>query len=430
MQVGDASCTTACVPVVTVRAGDRAIFLPATGPRDVEGKGSGFDQSTLDRARYWHVFDTDRTLYRRTDTVNTWGVVRDRDTGEVPEAVTIRLTAYAEDADDVEGPPLSIITVHPNGYGAFSGSIALDDLPEGNYRLDLKAADDLIASTDFAIDRILKPAYRLDVTTGRRVYIQGDRIRVTAHATFYEGTPVPGVALRSDGFVERSFVTDATGTATLLTTAKFSDDEDEGVSTRSVNVTPARPEEGEIAGGSREIMVFPSSWTIDATAEVRAGRVRVTGDLHVVDRDRLEREMAAGHDAWNLDPAGAPVAGKTVTATFTEFIPHREQTGTRYDFIEKKVVPVYDYTSTERDAGTIKVKTDRDGDFSVSIPTSAKGVSTGFACRRPIPTVMQPAGRAGHTRPGKGARPRGHCSSRPTTASTPKVCSASATGST
>ena len=41
------------------------------------------------------------------------------------------------------------------------------------------------------------------------------------------------------------------------------------MSTRSVNVTPARAEEGEIAGASREIMVFPSSWTIDATAEVR-----------------------------------------------------------------------------------------------------------------------------------------------------------------
>ena len=72
-------------------------------------------------------------------------------------------------------------------------------------------------------------------------------------------------------------------------------------------------------------------------------------------------------------PRERPLAGKTITATFTEFIPHREQTGTRYDFIEKKVVPVYDYTSTERDAGTIKVKTDRDGDFSVSIPMSDRG---------------------------------------------------------
>ena len=63
---------------------------------------------------------------------------------------------------------------------------------------------------------------------------------------------------------------------------------------RTVSVTPARAEEGEIAGGSREIMVFPSSWTIDATAELRAGRVRVSGALHVVDRDRLEREIAAG----------------------------------------------------------------------------------------------------------------------------------------
>ena len=201
LQAADASCITGCVPVVTVRAGDRAIFLPATGPRDGEGKGSGFYPSAEGRAHYWHVFDTDRTLYRRTDTVNTWGVVRDRDTGEVPETVTIRLTANEEDANDIEGPPLSIITVHPNSYGAFTGSIALDDVPEGTYRLDLKSADELIASTDITIDRILKPAYRLDVTTGRRVYIQGDRIRVTAHATFYEGTPVPGVALRADGFV-------------------------------------------------------------------------------------------------------------------------------------------------------------------------------------------------------------------------------------
>ena len=49
------------------------------------------------------------------------------------------------------------------------------------------------------------------------------------------------------------------------------------------------------------------------------------------------------------------------------------QNGTRYDFIEKKVVPVYDYTTTERDAGTIKVKTDRNGDFSVSIRASGRG---------------------------------------------------------
>ena len=31
---------------------------------------------------------------------------------------------------------------------------------------------------------------------------------------------------------------------------------------RVVGVSPARAEEGEITGASREIMVFPSSWTI------------------------------------------------------------------------------------------------------------------------------------------------------------------------
>ncbi len=53
--------------------------------------------------------------------------------------------------------------------------------------------------------------------------------------------------------------------------------------------------------------------------------------------------------------------------TFIELIEHRVQTGTRYDFIEKKVVPQYEYETTERVAGTIRVTTGRDGTFGASV---------------------------------------------------------------
>ena len=54
---------------------------------------------------------------------------------------------------------------------------------------------------------------------------------------------------------------------------------------QSVSVSPARAEEGEISGASREFMVFPSSRTIAADAAIEDGRVKVTGDVHLVEGD-------------------------------------------------------------------------------------------------------------------------------------------------
>ena len=123
-----------CSPVVTVRSGDRATFLPATVGAN-PGKGStGRPWRPDSAASYWTTFDTDRILYRQTDTVNAWGLVRERDTGAVPASVTVRLFAGGEDGASGDGAPLATNEVHPNAIGAFSGSIALDDVPEGRLR--------------------------------------------------------------------------------------------------------------------------------------------------------------------------------------------------------------------------------------------------------------------------------------------------------
>ena len=297
-------------------------------------------------------------------------MIRDRDSGDVPTSVTISLAAVDPNTGN-GGPPLVTDTVHPNKIGVFATSIALSALPVGSYELELRAGDRLVATTGFQVDRILKPAYRLDVATGRRIYVAGDQIKVTAHATFYEGTPVPGVALRTAGFLDSSFTTDATGTATKKTVARIPSDEGEEPDGQpqilSIDVTPATAEEGEIAASSREIVVFPSHWTIAGTATIRDGRVRASGTLSEIARDRLERQVNAGADPWSLDAAGKAIAGHTVTLTFYDVTMIKRKSGTRYDFIEKKVVPVYEYDTSERVADTIRVKTDSKGRFSASI---------------------------------------------------------------
>ena len=366
------SCPLPCVALITVRSGDRAAFVPASGADDPEGKGAGWGPPD-DGIGYWHTFDTDRTLYRASDVVHAWGVIRDRDTGSVPKTVTVDLTTGTDGYSGTESAPITTIDVHPDAIGAFTVSVALDGLPFGSYQLDLGTAGHTVASAGFEVGPILKPAYRLDIATGRRVYVVGEQVRLTAHAHFFEGSPVPGVRLRADGLTTATFVTDATGTATRRTVARLDDDDqgDGGPRIQSISVTPARAEEGEIAAASRDIMIFPSMWTVTSTATLKGGRVRVTGSLREVDRVRLEREIATSGDAWGLDPAGRAVAGRTVTATFTEVIPRKVQRGTRYDFVEKKVVPIYDYETTERPAGTRRLTSGSDGGFSVSIPATA-----------------------------------------------------------
>ncbi len=367
------ACDDGCAPVVTIDSGRRSAFLPATGSSDPDGQryGGGCCDFSPGNPDHWSVFHTDRIKYRRTDTVNLWGMLRERGSGNVPDSVTLRLVLSADESMGAN-PPIAQVEVKPRPTGAFTGSLDLRDVPEGSYRAQLIDDGEVITSQYLEVGRILKPAYRLEVVTGRRVYIAGDRIRVTATASFYEGTPVPGVPLRVSGFLDVSRTTDTTGTAIARGTARAGDDEGGGPNYQSVFVTPARAEEGQIEGASREFIVFPSMWTVGAESEIRGGRVRISGTVNVVDRDRLEDEIAGGSAVWDLDPRGAAVRNRTVRISFTELIPSRHQTGTSYDFIEKRVVPVYQYDIEERPAGTLRIATDGQGRFSGSVRASNK----------------------------------------------------------
>ena len=361
----DPDCTSSCTPIVTVTAGARSAFVPATGSSTPDGKDGQFEWpgGSAD-PNYWRLFDTDRTLFRRTDTINAWGMVRARASAVVPDVVTVRLI----DEGDESGVPLASAQVTPRPSGAFTSSLTLRDVPEGGYRLELVVAGDVIAERYVAVDRILKPAYRIDIVTGRRVYIEGDRIRVTATASFYEGTPVPGVPLRLAGDLEANARTGADGTAVVRTVARWVADESrDGPRYASIEARPARAEEGDITGATREFVIFPSNWIVTGDATLRGGRVRLSGSVNELDRDRVEREIAAGMAPWEVDARGGVVRNRLVRARIIELIPVRRRIGSDYDFIQKRVIPIYDYDFRERVVGTRRLTTNAQGRFAGSI---------------------------------------------------------------
>src|SRR4029079_11810721 len=139
---------------------------------------------------------TDRFRYLPGDTVNLWGLVRDRDTGTIPDAIALRL--FAEGGEDV-APAVATVTRHPSSSGVAHGSLPLANLPDGDYRVTMSIGSRVIRSLNIVVGPIAKPAYNLELPSGHGVYVAGDQVKITATATFFEGTPVAGVDLRFGG---------------------------------------------------------------------------------------------------------------------------------------------------------------------------------------------------------------------------------------
>jgi hypothetical protein len=332
---------------------------------------------------WWSVLRTDRSLYRQTDVVSTWGYIRDRDRDTVPAEVELQLVRA--DWGAAAPPPIVRQTAKPTSAGVFTASLRLEQLPLDSYLVRLVVDGRVVTSTWLTVDVVHKPAFELEIVPDHRAVITGAKVIWTTTARFFDGTPVPGLTLaysherREDNGRE---TTDAVGASRIARTVTAHSSEQGDATLWDLRVGPAGPEEGTI-GSSAAVTVFPSSWLLDLETEVAGGRLRVTGSLHEVDLARAERQMAA--DGWVEDAAGDPIAGAAVRLTVTEHIPVRTQVGTTYDFVEKLVAPIYEYTTRHVPVDTLSVRTAADGSLatSVEIPDPEHGYTVAGATTDP-----------------------------------------------
>lgn len=355
--------------LLTVTAPDgRSLVVPIGMAVDYaylrsEGGYSGADSD-------WFVaFDSGRTTFRRTDAAHVFGVVRARADRSVPADVAVALHA-------VGSPVEAAITRKPVALtkrGVFAATVPIDDVPAGTYFLDLLVGETSVASLWITVTEIRKPAYEIDVETDRHAFIAGESVGVTATAAFFDGTPVPGLDLVADAFDRSSDVTttDALGTIHSETGPATAYGPD-GWSTQYVAVRPSRPEEGQITGEAL-VTVFPSTRWIAADGSLTDGRIVVDGTLSQVDLPAVEARLVDGLEVGN--PAGAPVARGTLKVQVVQQVPVRTQNGTTYDFIEKVVVPLYDYDIREVEIASPTLTTRADGTFhfAVTAPSPEDG---------------------------------------------------------
>jgi hypothetical protein len=338
------------------------------------GTESSFSQAAEPSERWWLLLNTDRHEYSQTDTINIWGRASSRDDGSPAQAVELRLRHAGGEADvDVARVPVELTR-----RGTFAASIPISSLPRAGYRIDLLIGGRRATSTWIYVGEIRKPSYQLDVQTDRHAYLDGDPIDVRIRATFFDGTGVPSldVNVKTTGVPGTAVRTDADGVAHMTVEARFTRSRPSGWDGQGIHITPVGPEEGEISD-STEVIVLPSEAWLTSNGSLSGTTLSVAGRLDEVDFPGLNASY--DEDDWRWPSyrniAGDPLADRTVSVTVIRIQHVRRQSGTYYDFIEKKVTIDYEWHTVETPVGTFDVRTGSDGRYhvSVEVPSATNG---------------------------------------------------------
>ncbi|MGD0205511.1 MAG: alpha-2-macroglobulin family protein, partial [Dehalococcoidia bacterium] len=330
-------------------------------------QSSGFREYVFpgDPTLYWRFLYTDRHLYRPTDTVNLWGLVRLRDKPPPSQEVTVELSGSDYTSFDYRPVVIANATVTTTPMGTFIGELSFKGVSPGYYSLEARVGDQVITSTYIEVRDFTKPAYKIDVIPSKKAILIGDEMEFAIKSSFFEGSPVPNVELNYSGFASGSLTTDANGQASVPYVGSIvKPGEMYGpYEFDSLNVVPAQAEEGEITGGA-SIQVFPSALTLDATSEFSADTATLSGTVYNVDLERINSDEASDYS----DYLGDPAAGRQVTADVTQTSYQRVEIGETYDFIAKIVRKEYRYDPVSTSLGRFIATSDAEGRFAISFP--------------------------------------------------------------
>lgn len=312
---------------------------------------------------FWSVLRLDRTLFQADDTVPYWGFVRPRSAEDtLPDAVTVTLTQGYGSGVYGSRDVLVKETVTVDENGIYTGALRLPVLEEGGYYLQAYVGDLLLDAVAITIDDYVKPQYQMQVTTDKKAFFAEEPITFTIQASFFEGTPVSAlpVTIHSYGYnlIPRgadSGVTDAEGKLEIV--YRFHPTEDaQGYSDVSFSAEATLPEAGEISAqaGPR---VFINDIDMDVSSKRQGKNASMTVDVNTITLDRLNNGTAEN----SSDYLDQPVTGKQIDVQVVRQYYEKIKSGERYDFIEKKNVPLYAYESKEEILESFTVSTDQSG---------------------------------------------------------------------
>ena len=294
---------------------------------------SGAENMKYEDMYYTYLF-TDREAYLPNDTVNVWGVIVPRTRG----------TALPDDLKLVFGSEEKSVT--PAADGTFTAKFSFKNHAENWWELvELRTENTVLCNHGFSIRDYIKPTYIFDLEVPEYVIMpQTDPIPVKAAVTYYEGTPAECVLIesRNDRSEPGVLKTDAAGEATAKVWQ--TDHETWQVSSASVGFQLTGVE-NTYTYAWKYIPAFYRDRMLatDYNEKTRTLTLNVY-DLDVSNKDKTDKFFEAYNDG-EIDYDILKKGGATVPVhvVITRSWDEKKETGSYYDYVEKRTVKTYEY---------------------------------------------------------------------------------------
>ncbi len=322
----------------------------------------------------------DRPLYKTTDKLSAYGMVKDRATDKPATGVTLELVkaGYYWDYFTHQEKVYRRVEVTTDDQGFFRADMDWSKLAPGYYQLRIERDGNLVTSHNFEIRDYVKPAYSIDVSLDQQQIFAGDTLTGEARVEFFDGTPVAemGLTVNLSGSQDgtQQVKTDANGIARFSFKAdNWSCDPNQdwfncpSSKFLEVDVSPTEGEEGDISG-SAGATVWHARVSLESYAQVNGNQAKLHFTAHKVD---LHQGQAIDTSSVLAEPLrNANVTGRIIESTWV-----RIETGTQYDYTTKQTYPTYRYEQHKRDVASVNVTTDPSGqavmDFAVPSSTAS-----------------------------------------------------------
>jgi uncharacterized protein YfaS (alpha-2-macroglobulin family) len=259
-----------------------------------------------------------------------------------------------------EESPLARKTIPLTG-NTFEGELKLPVLRPGYYYLVLKQGDTELLSRGLSVETYQKPAYQLEIEKEKRAIFAGEETNFQVKASFFEGTPVPGVSLNyyingQQGTVK----TDNQGRGTISYTGKVDPEMYRQYAYAYLGVDAQLPEAGEISATS-VLYVFKSKVHLGGEVIREGDTFNLDLKLSQVELDKINTGEYLLEENYVRDP----VPGSPVKVSLYQDVWEKIESGERYDFINKRVEKAYYYRHSTRHIRDYDLTTDGAGKASL-----------------------------------------------------------------
>lgn len=327
---------------------------------------------------FWDYLATDKPLYRPSDTLKYWGIIKGRQEDVRGKRVTVGIynDSYVPNYSAIDESKFLVRQeALVSQFDTVQGELSFQGVAPGYYTLVVGVGSTVAATVSVRILTYTKPAYQITVTPDQDTIYAGQPISFKAAASFFDGTPVAKLKLKYDFYwlgeqKKGEIALNERGEGLFSFTPAYSEDSSYYFWPRSLDIrfSPMFSEEGEIYGDGTTLVFGPNLY-LQAFQEKEAGEnYKFTAKLNHFDiHQKVQNEWGDWTNEYIAQPALAhPLQAQVVKITYQKFI-----TGQTYDPINKVMIDNYRYEPKEDILETLMGNTDDKGgwSFEMSLPS-------------------------------------------------------------